>query len=52
MANLRPLAPPTDGTNGMHRAFGHWPGKEREEDLLALDQVLDDEDAGRAHGGS
>lgn len=47
-AQKKPRNPPTDGTNGMHRAFGAWPGDETEEELLLLERRLDDEDAGRA----
>ena len=47
LADLKPANPPTDGTNGMHRVFGKWPGDETEEELLALERQLDAEDAGR-----
>lgn len=36
-----------DGTNGLHRVIGMWPGDETEEELLAMEKRLDDEDAGR-----
>ena len=39
---------PNDGTNGLHRVIGKWPGDETEEELLALERQMDDEDAGRA----
>ena len=48
LATVKPRNPPTDGTNGMHRVFGAWPGDETEEELLRLERRLDDEDAGRA----
>lgn len=47
VAELKPQNPPTDGTNGLHRAIGAWPGDETEEELLAAEKRLDDEDAGR-----
>ena len=45
---LAPRNPPTDGTNGLHRAVGKWPGDETETELLLLEKQMDDEDAGRA----
>lgn len=33
--------------NGLRRVLGQWPGDETEEELLALERRLDDEDAGR-----
>lgn len=47
LADLEPRNPAGDGTNGLHRIFGKWPGDETEEDLLVQEQRLDDEDAGR-----
>ena len=44
---LKPRNPATDGTNGLHRVIGKWPGDETEEELLALERQIDDEDAGR-----
>ena len=44
---LTPRDPSTDGTNGLHRAVGQWPGDETEEELLVLERQIDDEDAGR-----
>ncbi len=44
---LKPRNPATDGTNGLHRVIGQWPGDETEEELLALERRIDDEDAGR-----
>ncbi len=39
-AHLRPANPPTDGTNGMHRVFGHWPGDETDEQVAdALEKL-------------
>ena len=39
-AHLRPANPPTDGTNGMHRVFGHWPGDETDEQVAAALEKL------------
>ena len=30
-----PENPPTDGTNGLHRLVGRWPGKESDEEIAA-----------------
>ena len=39
-AHLRRANPPTDGTNGMHRVFGHWPGDETDEQVAAALEKL------------
>jgi hypothetical protein len=31
VAAIQPLNPPTDGTNGLHRLVGSWPGDEPDE---------------------
>ena len=39
---LKPACPATDGTNGLHRIVGKWPGDETEEELLSMEREIDD----------
>ena len=33
LADIQPLNPPTDSTNGMHRVIGAWPGDETDDEI-------------------
>ena len=35
LTKIEPENPPTDGTNGMHRLVGQWPGDETDEEIEA-----------------
>jgi hypothetical protein len=41
LAELKPRTPPPPGSNGMERVFGHWPGDETTEELLAALKAID-----------
>ncbi len=43
---LQPLDPPTDGTNGLHRLVGMWPGDETDEEIERLLKEMNGEGAG------
>jgi hypothetical protein len=36
IADIQPANPPSDGTNGLHRIVGRWPGDETAEEIDAL----------------
>ena len=36
LADIKPRNPPTDGTNGLHRVIGAWPGDETDEEIQEM----------------